>query len=487
MSARVSLVLASLLLALLPCRAQVTVRDASATGLGDSLLVSFTLDLSSAAPAPRGAVVARPVLSSADGKSSVSLAPAVRYGRGISRKASRLIASGDPSERVVAASSGLSAVYSVRIPASPWDGTVRLSVSVGSWSRRGGVAPLSDIGLVSFSRPPRPAVPEIPWTLMEPSDDNSYEREASVFAPLAFAPGSGDLDPLLNGNDSLLRRLSAFIRPYTAEGSLQVRRAELVCYVAPGGDPKAAETLTRKRVASVYNHLRKEGLFRRFTPARRGGGWNMGGVLEWISRSAFARDQVVTGVFSGKPDRRALEGLSVSRPAVSDILARDCYPEVGGILFRCAVRSPRFRTGADIEPVALATPDILSAYDWWRLSGIYPEGSDRWLDTLLEAAARFPEEPAFAYNAAMALMARGAWDAAAPVVRRLDGTPEGRYAGAVLLLGRGEAVEAGRILVSLPGEEPARLRASIGDLLDWDLGRVPWVTGPYDAGSKAIR
>ena len=147
----------------------------------------------------------------------------------------------------------------------------------------------------------------------------------------------------------------------------------------------------------------------------------MGGVLEWISRSAFARDQVVTGVFSGKPDRRALEGLSVSRPAVSDILARDCYPEVGGILFRCAVRSPRFRTGADIEPAALATPDILSAYDWWRLSGIYPEGSDRWLDTLLEAAARFPDEPAFAYNAAMALMARGAWDAAAPVVRRREG------------------------------------------------------------------
>ncbi len=414
-----------------------------------------------------------------NGEHRATLRPVTVYGKRLVGDAYRVVASGNIAElAVVDLSKPVMVLTEDVLPRREWMDTVRVVLSVSEWARRSGLVLRSTSQRGVFTRPAEPARPVFPWTPLVPEEDRSERREQEFEAPVAFDPESSKYDAYLGDNGYALDGFYDRLQFLTSGKEISVLSSELAVTVPPMGDENAELKLSGARVQSLYSYFRKRGAFRVRVPVRKAGGADWEGVSDWVSNSRFSGDQRLREILSLDLGSGYIwEALSREKPAAMEEMGRDCFPGLSRVYYRFTYKVPRFEGPAAIEKVASVVPEILSARDFWRLVSLEESGSDAWLDALVASSKYHPEDRAFNYDIAMALMDRGAFNRAVPFVRGVGTlSDEGLYAFGVWLFGMGRYDEALSVFESLKGRSSAyvTLFDAVKLYADWKLSRVEW-------------
>ena len=90
----------------------------------------------------------------------------------------------------------------------------------------------------------------------------------------------------------------------------------------------------------------------------------------------------------------------------------------------------------------------------FRVARLYPEGSDEFNRVIEIALKHYPDDPTANLNAAAALIARGEYDAARPLLDKAGDSPEADNLRGILATRQGHYDEAARYF-ELAGSLPA--------------------------------
>ena len=108
----------------------------------------------------------------------------------------------------------------------------------------------------------------------------------------------------------------------------------------------------------------------------------------------------------------------------------------------------------ELAEVILSTPEKMSLNQMFRVARLYPEGSDEFNRVIEIALKHYPDDPTANLNAAAALIARGEYDAARPLLDKAGDSPEADNLRGILATRQGDYDEAARYF-ELAGSLPA--------------------------------
>ena len=445
-------------------------------GRGDSLYVALTWTFSDWNIPAAKAMVFSPALR--NGEKVATLTPVSVYGRKAATATPHMVASGNRSEVAV-----LNVMQPVRItvedliPRSEWMDTVKVSLTVSEWSKHDGLVLRSTSQRAVFYRPPAPDDPEFPWDVLEPEERPEMFIDLSFRAPLHFDGASVKFDPYFNGNREALEPFIAKVESFGSSSTFAVRSSSLVLTVPPQGVQKESVKLSRSRVASVYDYLRKTGLFQKNTPERIGGGEDWDGVSKWVMGTKYKGDERLMEILSWEGTTDAKAGaLRREKTFVWDILREQCFPALGYVEYNVSFRQPTFNIPGFVRSVYDTVPEALGPRDFWYLATESETGSPEWLEIICTGADLNPYDTALNLDAAFGLMDEGSVDAAAPYLRNAEGDPRAQYAFASWLYRKGrydECIARLEAIRQRTRQQEAILQA-VAARWRWETYNVAW-------------
>ena len=319
-------------------------------------------------------------------------------------------------------------------PIVPGMDTLKAVVTVYEWSKfsRTTVRSVTTVG--TYICPPAPGDFSFTWEDAVPDFMAEDYRELEYSFPIVFEQGHTRFDRGYSTNVTNYGRLLSAVRNFTSGPRFRVRSSSISLYVSPGGKSSESVRLSKQRSLTLFEALRKDGCFKRYTPDRIGMGEDWDGVRQWVSKSRYAGDVRLDEILSWTSGGDAQAGaIRSEKPAVWEILESDCFPGLGKAVFKVSFRPLTFSSTTAILPVFEETPEALSPGDFYRLAGLYEKGSEEWLAIVTAGSDYNPGSEELAYNAVMSLCDAGYLNRASVYLRRCGNGPKASYAKAYWL------------------------------------------------------
>lgn len=378
-------------------------------GEGDVLSVSVTWSFEGWNVADGKAIVYS--LSLKHGDYSCGLRPVVVYGRKAARQASELVASGRSDElAVVDLSSKQTFTVTEEIAYREWMDTVKVLLSVSEWSKGPGLVLRSSAQKGCYAKPAMPPAFDFEPAYLEPERFIGTYRKADISVPVLFDGDSQVFDLAYSENSSSMARLVPFLRSVTSSGRFSLSGSELSLTIAPGGSGKTLQKRSKARLQSLYQFLQKKGAFLSSSkPSLVSGDEDWDGVRAWVERSRYGSDARLMEILSMDPESADIGSLvSREKPAVWDVLVKDCFPYRGSVRFSFSYKPLAFSSPSAVAPVFNEIPEVLSPWDFWYLSTLFSEGSPEWLEVIVKGAELNSDSVELNYDAGMGLCLSGA-------------------------------------------------------------------------------
>lgn len=446
-------------------------------GRGDSLVVSVNWRFVGDELEPKAAIVARLSLRNTLGE--ILMRPVVVYGE----KAfyGNDLASGDTRERgylfegtVGAVSSEESFLY------ESWMDTLRVSLAVYEWTPRTGQFLISAANKWTFTKPKMPEEPIFPWKMKVPVRNNGERRELSFSAPVAFSDYSTKFSIEEGNNVEDIGDFLDKLKVLTSSGSFDIKSSSLSLSLPPEGNSSDVLRRSRSCAQSLFSYLQRAGAFKDSAPERVGKGEDWDGVREWISRSQFQDDERVAEILSwkGRDDEMAW-ALAREKPIVWENLVGRCFPTLGRVTYKASYVPKVFYRANFIMPVFEEVPEALTPFDFYQLSQLFDEHSDRRLEVLSVGAELNTDSRELNMDAAMGYILSGNARAAGPFLRYIGESDDAKYVYACWLFYSKRYDEALGILDYLRERNPdyGSVWVYVEPFVKWASNQVEWDKG----------
>lgn len=409
------------------------------------------------------------------GGHTLRLRPLSVYGRKAARSASFLRASGESTEVAVRdVSDTVRVVLEEDFPFEKGLDTLRMFLSVGQWNSRRGMMQLSYGQKAVFTRPEAPGFRGFEREYFEPARDFYEWRRFCFSVPLSFDGASTVFDPSANDSvDDLVSRLKALC----SYRKMSFRNTSLQVSCAPLGAGADLDKICKGRALSLYNYLSKKGVLSRFKVTRNGVGVDWDGIVSWLSSSRFQDDRRLVEIVSADAsDASRLSMMEREKPAAWEFMSEECFPYLGRADFVTEYKPFNFVTPSEVLSVSREVPELLSAWDFWFLAGMYERDSDEWLDVLLQGARLHPESWELNCDVVQALVKRGGIREASFFLRYLGGSPAGQYVRALWCYAAGQYDDCIEIVTALSeyGGRYAVLYENVLPFIRWQTNNVVW-------------
>ena len=209
-------------------------------------------------------------------------------------------------------------------------------------------------------------------------------------------------------------------------------------YASPEGSYANNERLAKGRAEALKEYVRRLYNFPNdiFTVESTPEDWV--GLRNWIIENKVANaEQLVAIIDSDKqPDAKEQE-IKRTYPAIYSQLLQECYP---GLRHSDYVVNYVIRpfTIDEAKEIILVNPSQLSLYEVYQIANSYEKGSPEQIQTLITAAALFPENAEANLNAANALVEAGDINTATHFLDRSGDLPQAQMLRGIILMKQGE-------------------------------------------------
>ena len=459
-----------------PSRVDWKLSDVQLRGAKDSVFISGTWSFSNFQLKDNGAMVFSLFLRGSGAK--VYMRPVVIFGRKLAYTKLKESVSGDDDEIGVRdLSRPLRLEFEEGFPLADGMDTLSLFITISDWTKLGGRSVRSTALKNVYFRPDGPEDFSFSWHDLVPDPYEGEYRELEYSFPIVFNGTGTKFDRMYESNATYYPKLLFATKSFTCHTRFKVRSSSLSLYVPPEGKSKESVKLSRQRVQSLYEALRKDGAFTRITSERVGAGEDWEGVRQWVSRSRVAGDIRLREILSwtGKDDAKA-GAIRTENPAVWDILREECFPGLGRVVLSVSFRPLVFQSGNFILPVYDDFPEALCPRDFYRLAGIYEHGNPDWLQVVTTGSDLNPDCPELAFDAAMALLDAGMVNRAAVYLRRCGRGADADYAKAYWLYKSGRYSESLEILDVLSSSSSLYkgVYEAAQPLIEWEANGTAW-------------
>lgn len=443
-------------------------------GRGDSLRVSVDWTFKGDDIDPNVAIVA--VLTLRNTVGEARLAPVGIYGYKAFYEG--YVASEDERERsYLYESGGISFHCEDSFLYESWMDTLRVSIDLSQWSRRGGLFPVSSAAKWTYTKPKKPEEPVFPWMPLAPKKSNDIPRELEFSSQVTFPEVSSKFDIEDGNNVEEIGDLLDKVKAFTSSKSFDVRSSSLSVSLPPSGDSSGSLKRSRSCAQSLFNYLQRAGAFKVSVPEKVGLGEDWDGVRDWVSRSPYQDDSRLMEILSwkGKDDAMA-RALVREKPTEWENISERCLPLLGRAVYRASYIPRSFMRPNFVIPVFEELPEALTPYDFYYLSTIYETGSDKWLEVMTTGAKFNPSDEHLCMDVAMAYSLAGNPRAAAPFLRNIGESDDAKYVYCVWLFASGRYREALEILDYLREKNPSygQVWVFMEPLAKWYSNDVIW-------------
>lgn len=406
-----------------------------------------------------------------------NLAPVVVYGR----KAfyGKEVASGDERENAYLMD-GESVSFSCKdaFPYAEWMDTVRVSLAVYEWTKRTGPFLVSSSSRRTFFKPSRPEEPMFPWTMKQPARSGADLRTVTFECPVMFDGKSTKFNIEFGDNLETVGDFIPKVRAVASSKLFSVRSSSISVFLPPEEDAASVRKRSLACAQSLYSYMARAGAFRVSVPQRKAGGEDWKDVRDWIERSEFGGDERIREILSWEGrDDELYSFLSREKPAAWEKICTLCLPSLGRAVYTASFKPLVFSKPNFVIPVYEETPEALSPYDFYYLSGIYEEMSEDWFDVICTGAMLNPGSEELNMDAAMGFILSGSIHGAVPYLRHVGSSDDGKYVYALWLFKCGRYAEALDIFKVLDGRKgPYQgIWSSVYPFSKWITNDLEWV------------
>ena len=357
----------------------------------------------------------------------------------------------------------------------PWMDSCVLNLSVMERTKKGEYNVISRRKVASFCKEAEPEV-VLGCSQMAPSEDAGNLRTVVKRMVLGFEPSSNSYNNDYGDNAEQMRSCVDYIRSLGGNRNLTYRSSVLRCWTGIEGPARRNQSNSRARALSLLNWMQRRGVISR-NATSVGMGENWEGMVRWLSESTLSEDaDLMKMLDSGDVDKTESE-IRTGKSRVWEIMRKNCFPGLESVEVKLTYAVSGLNDTRVLAELAESFPEILSEWDFWRLSTRYGERSDEWNDVVLLAAEVHPDSRLCNMNAASALLSSGYTREAMYYLNRSGDSPEAEYLWAVWMYKEGRIDDAiatlSRLVTMGYRGYSERLRA-LRALRDWQNDGVSW-------------
>lgn len=424
-----------------------------------TLSVALTIDPRSVNPGRDREVVFTPMVISAAGTDTVTLAPIRVAGRNryFSHLRNKDLA---PGETLYEAGSSTPIEYRVTTPFLGW--MERSKVDMGE--RIGhccdpivpaGVTPLAEI---DYTQPPFPAS----FRYVDLTGDESIERTAEGRAFVDFIVNRTEIRPTYRRNKRELATIIETIDVVKNDPDAVITRVTIKGFASPEGSYANNVRLAMGRTQALKEYVREH---YHFDPAIMHTDYepeDWEGLRARMDTLEMPHKAEILAIVNSdlEPDPRNAE-IQRRYPKEYKFLLDSIYPALRHSDYTVAYKIRTFVDIDELKRVYADDPTKLRPVDFQRIAATWPVGSPEYDEVYLTASRIYPADPEAALNAANIYMKRGDLAHAADRLRYAGDSPEATYSRATLAALHGDLDRAARLYTDSAnqGFEPAAAEA----------------------------
>lgn len=426
------------------------VDDLTSGRLGDSYIMTMTVNPADIKPGRDNEMYITPVLRSDDGRDSLLLPTVCVSGR--NKYFSHLRNNDMPADATVLLS-GAKETHGYRYE-TPWQGwmdhsdltfaTTTVHCCEQPVGRGNDLIARHDYGVPPVAFDP---------LYIALTGDSTVTIEAQGSAFVDFVVNRTELNPDYRGNRGEIDKIIKSIDVVARDPDAIITRITIKGYASPEGSYSNNVRLAMGRTNTLKEYVAAD-LTRRyagfdpsvFVTDYQPEDW--GGLIAWLENNdidnrdailAIARDNSI------EPDPRNSKIQNLYPVQYKQLLA-EVYPAL-----RHSDYTIRYNIKTDIDVEHLkemmeVTPERLRPVDFYLIASTYPTGSAEYNRAMLTAARQYPGDEEAAINAANIYLAQGDLDNAAHYARLAGNSPQALFTRANLAARRGELEKAAGLL-----------------------------------------
>lgn len=398
---------------------------------GDNVNVSLTLDLDRLDIQKQHALMLTPVLTSADGQNSRTLAPIVINGKARQKIYERALAINKEyntgAAEVIARHNGKEQTvdYTTTLPYSRWMRDARLTLleevkgcaacELGNDERTlGTILPHIDVEMPVFTT-----------DYIAPVPQKVKRSEVKCELYLNFYCDKSDIVPELGNNHQELGKIKDLVKRIKDEPAFTITGFRVDGYASPEGSFAHNMALSERRSRSLAAYVQKSEGWKQSMFHVTWGGEDWQGLTDAVKASSLATKEQILNIIEQEPnpDARDAKIRDIDRDKTYATLLKDFYPP---LRHSCCTVDFTIRdfTLDEAKVLINSHPEQLSACEMYDVAMAYPENSEARRKALETAYANYPDDASVAINTAIERMRQDKWNEAQSILEKAKDTPE---------------------------------------------------------------
>ncbi len=281
-----------------------------------------------------------------------------------------------------------------------------------------------------------------------PVDSGDKVFNLSGRANIIFKVNKTDIDWTYFSNHAELDSIMKSVNAVKNNEYATVDTIFLTGYASPEGPYANNVRLAKGRTEEVLKYVQTHSGFPRsiFQAHPIPEDWD--GLREWIINSDIPNRHAMVAFIDDPsiPIEKKNDMFRAKFPADYPFLLQNVYPLLRHTDYRIRYRIKKFYDVNEIEKVFQKNPSILSLNELYLLSNKYEQGTPKYNEVMMTAAAMHPESEVANINAAYSAISNGNYQLAELYLKRLKPSAETDYAWGVIYALQGQYDEAKAIL-----------------------------------------
>lgn len=401
--------------------------DIKVNRVGENLVVALDISPRAVNPGRDKEVIFTPVVTSADGKESVSL-PSVRIAgrnRYYSHIRNKDLAQG---EKVYDASSKETIQYRAEVPFEEWMKQSKVDVrqSLANCCKAAVLGEDKEIARLDYEVPVLNM--EEAYRFVELTGDSAVELTAEGRAYIDFMVNRTEIKPKYRRNRIELAKIIESVDKVKNDPDATITRIAIKGYASPEGPYSNNVRLAMGRTASLKDYVRDHYNFDPEIMHTDYEAEDWGGLRDWVEKSTITHRKGILDIIDSKMEPDAKNSEIESRyPEEYKLLLDSVYPSLRHSDYTIKYRIRAYATVEELLEVYKKTPERMRPVDFQRIASVYPSGSEEYEAIMIKAVEIHPNDPQSNINAATIALRRGDIAAADRYLAHAGNSAEAAY------------------------------------------------------------
>lgn len=333
--------------------------------------------------------------------------------------------------------------------------------------------------LACFVRKPEPVFEPVLYTVPVTDFDDSAVRTLVLPIDVEFEQGSVKFNEKYNYNERGVFEFRTQLGLVLGNPLVKVQSIQLDGYTDILGSFNQNTRNCQARVRSLYDYLRKDGIFKKFKVKQNALGEDWDYLKEWIKDSYWINNSEVSSILFGSYGKDSKEAMFKKNiPIFWDNMVRQLFPEMNRIVCRVSYSMEPLESIVDKCMQFNSDPSLLTPKDFSDIIENSSMFSTRWYDYVFGFYQCYPDCREACIYSAVAMLSLKDYIPMGGIIRQLEGfsDADSRYYVALWNIYKGNVVEGAEMLRKIQGKHYAHDSAlkMIDSVIEWEKTPEQW-------------